>query len=545
MAEIGKQIIDNIFGGHALYPELPNKGEFTDSYNIDIDPHGIISPANALRYFENATTSDISLAGFPLWIKAEPKASNFYIYDSVGSVYAVLASIGSYYSQIGDLNDGGDAKGCGMEYYDNYMYFARNTTIARYGPLNGTPTFTDDYWVTTLGLTALDNTYSYYPTTFTPSGSIPGHVMHRGKNGSLYIADVVGGQGVLHRITTTKTTVEGDTNNGSAYNVIDFPYGYYPSAIEGLDDDIVVALFSDLNVASGRAKIAFWDPTNPTTYTKIIDFEFPDPIITAMKNSNGVLYVFSSFTITPTAGSAVTYTRISRYIGGNSFEQIGLSVSNPPLAGAVDGVMNRVIFAGDTSFGGGVMAIGTKKSPISNSIFCIRGSTSTSNSVSDTAITALAAPGADYTDLISGFTCDNGHFLDGTTYNNAGISTYSQSYFSGPVHRVGKKFKITKVTIPILHYFNGTYPDVKISFCLDRELTYDYDGINIVGTINDTNYPFNNAAGVQRIVIRPTNLVGNNNFFMVIKFNNAVVSSYDTLAMITFPIEIEYETIDD
>ncbi len=122
---------------------------------IGVLASGLIRPA---AYAEIAASSSTTMAGSPMWLIQNPKNQYTYVYDSVGSVYQIGAGYIGEMTQLGDLSDGGNAKGNGGEYYDNYAYFARNTTIARYGPLDGTPTMIKDYWGGTLGLTPLSDT---------------------------------------------------------------------------------------------------------------------------------------------------------------------------------------------------------------------------------------------------------------------------------------------------------------------------------------------------------------------------------------------------
>ena len=156
-------VIDSILGGIAPFEYASNDDQFLDAYSISPDVFGsnsLQAPTGAIQPI--AIDKQGSTANTPLWMTSNPKNEVRYVYDSVGSVYSQSTS--DNVTGLGDLNDAGDASGNGMAYYDNYIYFARDTTVARYGPLDGTPAFTDDYWVGTLGLTALTDTQ--YPFDF-------------------------------------------------------------------------------------------------------------------------------------------------------------------------------------------------------------------------------------------------------------------------------------------------------------------------------------------------------------------------------------------
>lgn len=433
-----KITIDSIAGGQSIYEFMPSKGQFSSSYGVDIKPDGTFGPSPRWRF------SGATLNGDALWMKAEPKSGSgtVYVYDNAGSVYSLTQSV---ISGVGDLNDGGTAEGNGMEYYDNYMYFARSTTIARYGPLNGTPSFTDDYWVTTLSKTALTNTA--YPTYGTAATiGVPNHFLKRGKNGKLYIADVVGNQGTIHYIATTKTTVEGDTNNGSTYDALDLPYGHWPIAMENWNEYLVILCYAG---AGTSIKLVFWDPTNTVTYDRIVDFEYPDSTACGLKNINGELFV-----VTATDVDGVGSTRITKYLGGYSFQQIALYAGDTPLPGAIDGVLNRLFVGGHRTgtdisgspTGGAVYALGTEKGGLNDSLFTVGGVTCTT-----TTNTLVTAVNAETSYLIYGWTTGSvgagNQGIDGANQAPDGADSvvHACDIVSAPII-LGVPFKITKIT---------------------------------------------------------------------------------------------------
>src|SRR3990167_123459 len=211
--------IESILGGESLFRNFAKADQYQSSLAIDPDmpdsDSGTASdrPSGFLRPVGNFGYGGAALTGAPMWMTPTPKNSLTYVYLDNGSTYT--ASSGSL-TGLGDLNDGGTSAGNGSAYYDNYVYFARDTTIARYGPLDGTAAFIDDYWVTTLSKTAL--TANNYPFLGINEHRLPNHIMHRHRaDGRLYFADVVDNRGTLHYISTNKTTVEGDNDNGSTY----------------------------------------------------------------------------------------------------------------------------------------------------------------------------------------------------------------------------------------------------------------------------------------------------------------------------------------
>ena len=527
--------IESILGGHSSFQSFSAKDQFIDSLAIDPDSSGEIS---ALGYISPSKQSRFSgsVSNIPMWIDTNPKNSLVYVYDAGGSVYSLDLSANTI-SGLGDLNDGGTAAGNGMEYYDNYMYFSRSTTVARYGPLNGTPAFTDDYWVGILGKTALSNTT--YPTiSLVP---MPNHILHRHRSdGKLYIVDVVGNQGYLHYISTIKTTVEGDTDDGSTYQKVNFGYGEWPTAIESYGSDIVVALYEGSASAESlqkRAKLSFWDTTSPNFY-KIIDVEFPDPVIFALKNSNGVLYVIS--------GQFGTYegVRVSRFIGGYGFEQVAyIERYTAPTQGAVDAILNKIIFGTSKSFisgskfNGCVLSVGSKHSQISNAIFNIVGGTNTTYANNEQGqISAVKyAKQNGFVSLkpiigwTSGLTGSGENGIDGSSSTGADHPPF-QSQWQSQVYKIGRKFKITEIRLLLSNTVSSFTGTLSPSIWVDDLSTQT----NLV-VISNTNYP-----DKRTIIIKPENLTGEYNFCLQLDW----LFNTQTLP-VALPITIEYEILNE
>lgn len=502
-----------------------------DARLLFIKPYGILAPTVT-------NTLSTTLAGYPYWMIPNPKDAKTYVYAANGSIYSLNNGLTSLTS-VGDLNDGGTASGNGCEYYDNYMYFARDTTVARYGPLNGIASFTDDYWASTLGKTALSNTT--YDATGGSALETPNHVLHRHSDGKLYIADVVGGQGTIHYIKTSKTTVEGDTDNGSTYDALDLPFGYYPTAMASYGDFLVIGAVEmtggiDFN-KTGRARIIFWDTTSPT-YNQIIDTEFSSTTISKIVNVNGTLFVFSG---RPSGGGLSLY----RYIGGNSLEEVAVIVEcSLPLPGAVFHDTNSLYFAGGTyNFYSESSSRIYMYDLRLNALHCIGGQ---ANQTFQPYITSIAPSAGGYGDnatslVYSGYGEGSTFGISKQNFNfnldavGTSVSELDAEWISKPFN-IGQPFKILKVRVPLL-YPDGLTADVDItpSFIIDaNQSTVDLTSINI------TNYA--TRAGKKSFSLKPpagTVITGENSFRFRLKWNNGSVIPVD------LPITIEYELLDD
>lgn len=524
--------IESIFGGTSPTSHYGSPSQFRASLGIDPaqpidDADGALSTvaSGVIRPVASEKFSSTTITSAPLWIKTNPKDSNIYVTDAAGSAYTVNPTL----STVTGLSDGGSLSssiGNGAEYYDNYMYFAKNTDIARYGPLNGAPAFNGTYWTGTLAKTALTNTT--YPTTHKNNLAIPNHVLHRHSDGKLYIGDITGNLGQIHYIATTKTTVEGDTDNSSTYSKLTFGYGLWPTSLESYGPDLAIALFegSSTGIRQKNAKIAFWDTTS-TSFNQITWVEFPDPIITAMKNVNGVLYVVSGSY--KTAGF-----RVTKFAGGYSFQEVFYSETGEPcLQGAIDGVLNRVVFGSYTTVpesDGCLYGVGLQKSALGGGFFNLMRSTGGTSSTCVTAVSfADATQMGFYVPIIGWTQAGDGstgvsHGLDkqGTAYNNAPSVLWTGTT------RIGQRFKITKITIPLAQSMAANMTLIpKIYF--DNGLT-----TQTLVTVNNTSYPNSE----KLIVIRPDSAVGQHSFHLELRWSGS------SLLSVVPPITIEGEYIE-
>lgn len=523
--------IDSILGGTSPVTHFGGGGQFRASMGIDpsqpiddLDTATSSIASGLLRPSASEKFSGTTITSAPLWMIPNPKDSNLYILDANGSTYSVDAT----FTTVTALNDAGEFSngiGNGAEYYDNYIYFAKNTTVARYGPLNGTPTFNGDYWATTLSLTALVNTT--YPTSNKNKLAYPNHVLKRHSDGKLYIADVVGNTGTIHYVATTKTTVEGDTNNTSDYDKVHVGYGLWPTTMESYGEELAIAFYEGNNssLKQPRAKLAFWD-TTATSVNKMIWVEYPDQIITALKNVNGVLYVVSG-------NVNAKGFRVTRFLGGYSFEEVWYSETGEPcLQGAVDGILNQFLVGNHTTVpesDGVVYAHGLQKGILGTGMFNTMRATGgnastniTSLLVADNNEFAFLGPVIGWTQAGDGSTGVS-HGLDkqGTAYNNAPPVWWSS------VYRVGARFKITRIRIPLAQAVASNMT-ITPKVYIDDNITS-----TTLATINNTNY----TNSERFVTIRPQNLVGQNNFWLELRWTGSA------LLTVGLPIEIDFEVL--
>lgn len=534
-------VIDSILGGASQVSYFPGEGQFLGSNGIDPTEPAFFDAfvSNIFQYQASGLLcpvatekiSESSLNYAPMWFITQPHGTT-YVYDYQSSLYAVRTDGSSKFVGISDAGELSNGQGNGARYYDNYVYLAKSTTVARYGPLNGTPTLDGTYWTGTLGKTALSDTT--YPTNSDLFLDYPNHVLHAHSDGRLYIADVLGGEGVLHFISTTKTTVEGDTNNGSTYDAIGFGYNFHPSAMESYGDLLAVALFQNTVSDSDsptKAKLALWD-TVSQNINLITNDEFPDQYISAMRNVGGILYIVS-------CNLSQRGFRLSRYIGGTSFEEIAyFADGTSPFPGAVTNLGTRLLFGAGSSFpenAPSVYSYGLGQRVKSDGIFNIIRGTGDINRVT----TSVCAE-APFADAAVGVLV--GWSLGITGGSNNAIDRVSRfvdysaspSVWSSALYNIGRPAKITKIS------FNITEP-IESGMIVTPTVVVDTESNSYVGgtapglsIINNTNYP-----NKTRVVMRPENLTLENNFYLRLKWTGTI------RCVVALPIIIEYEILDD
>lgn len=168
---------------------------------------GILTPIRPSAFDGSAMNSQV-----PTFIQTNPIDSKTYVYTAAGKVITYDNTL----SNETTITTIGSSSGNGMKYYANYNYFATDTDISRYGPLDNSPSMTNNYWTSTLGKTALANNTSSYPEYLFGATAvrIPNHPLHAHIDNKLYIGDYVNGGGLIHFIQTGATlNYDGQTGN--------------------------------------------------------------------------------------------------------------------------------------------------------------------------------------------------------------------------------------------------------------------------------------------------------------------------------------------
>lgn len=486
--------INQIFSGQSATQYYGADGTYMNSVAIDPDLP-ISSSASDFRTsgfavpVGSSTFSGGAVSAAVLRLINNPKNSLTYAVTTDGKLISYSSSFGSE-TTIGTVTGG---VATWAEYYNNYIYIFTGTDVSRYGPLNGTPALTNTVWTgATLGTqTALTNTT--YPSL--RGVTLPNHVAHVHGDNNLYFADFKDGQGIIHRISTKKVTHEGDTNGtvvASAYNVLDLPIGFYPTAIESFGTSLmIVGIYTtDTTINQGKSAFVLWDPTDTVSFF-LGPVSLPDPLATAALNVGGIIYLWT--------GNAVNGCRLSTYTGGTSVQDVIYQEEGmPPFPGAVDALGNRVVWGGFTTapnasggtLNAAVWAYGSKDARLPAGLHNVMRP---GTAVSQICVTALK-----YIQQSSNVTPKV--IAAWNTASTRGIDQYSSSATLTSVLRfminTGNQFDVRQVKIPLAGVVDS---NTTIGVKLYQD---DYFGTSkTLATINDTNY-----SGKRKVVYSGTEL---------------------------------------
>lgn len=515
--------ISSFLGGLSPAYYLGSEGQYHAGIAVDPDyplTSSDIRTSGALVPTVYEDFSSTNVTSHVVSIITNPKNTLTYVVLSNGRLISYNSSLASE-TLIGTVSGGVASYGW---YYNNYIYITTPTNVSRYGPLNNSPTLVDSVWTgATLGsLTATTNTT--YPTI--RSVSIPNHVGFVHGDGSSYFTDFINGVGMLHRINTRKVTDEGDTNGStvpSAYNVLDLPFGFYPTAACSYGTDIAILAIqtTDSSVNQGNAALFLWDPTNTDSFYRGPIY-LADPLATALQYVNGGLYIWS--------GNAQNGVRMSIYTGGDSVKDIDfLEEGAPPFAGAVTALGNRIIWGGYTSYPettASVFARGSKNSKIPSGTHNIIRTASTGANPNVTALKVVQQASSVTPRTIVAWRDDSDRGIDKLSTT----ATYA-SVWRSEVVQIGSKWKLKKLRIPL-----GAA--VAANMTLTAKVYIDEASSSVtLTTINNTNY-----SGKRKIIFKDTALnscIGQNNFFIEFRWTGTAALP------VTFPIEMDVDVYED
>ena len=495
--------INSILGGQSAAYKAYGDGQFLTSLGIDPERQlnsAILRSSSMIVPTRYEKFSGATMDSAPYWILTSPKSTTIYIYAQNGDIFSYTSALASE-TLVGTVTGG---NGSGAAYYNNYHYFAADDNVARYGPLDGSPSLTQDVWTgATLGSQpALDTTVD--------------HPMHFHED-TLYFGDYVNGYGVINAITTTKVSAEGDTNNGSNDAVLNLPFGFKVVDIESFGTDLAILAYQgSASVTRGNAALFLWD-TNSTSWYRRVNLPYDNA--TALINRNGSLILFGTTGVT---------LQISEYVGGYGVNHIASLLDlTSPQPGAIDINGNRIAWLSRTTYpttAVGVFTLGYENPRLPGyAINCIGRATVSGSTPSGHSLKFLRANEYVGQPIVGWSDSDGNEGLD----KRSSTATFN-SVFRSQVFPVGQRFTIKRVRIPM-----GVVVDTNMS--VTPKIYVDNEVSNVTLTeINSTKYP-----GSARLVDDFTPVHGHNNFFLELNFAGSALLPID------LPITITVETQND
>src|SRR5260370_3416723 len=134
--------INEFAAGFSISDKKGPAGSFFFAQNLDIytDPNAISLNPKTIKEAGSTFTA------LPKWIvSGTPFDTNTYFYDNGGNI--IKRTSGAVYSNIRAV---ASSLGQGLELHSDgagqdYLYYTQNSQIGRYGPLDGSPAFTDNW----------------------------------------------------------------------------------------------------------------------------------------------------------------------------------------------------------------------------------------------------------------------------------------------------------------------------------------------------------------------------------------------------------------
>src|SRR3990167_8332698 len=139
MAKDNVKSLEKFIGGIADFEVegLPNSFAFGRSLDVRTNPKRVTILPRTIK--ESGTV----IADLPKWADTYPSTLDTYIYGAAGKIY-LRTSAGS----TSLLRTVANSNGNGLVYSpdDDFLWYASDKLIGRYGPLAGTESFVDDYF---------------------------------------------------------------------------------------------------------------------------------------------------------------------------------------------------------------------------------------------------------------------------------------------------------------------------------------------------------------------------------------------------------------
>jgi hypothetical protein len=441
--------------------QSPHVG-FGDVRNIDLYSTPGVAKLNFILAKKSASTVDARIK----WMVKNPASpANIYAVDSNGSVYNSSDS-GATWAELSDRGGSGQ----GLIIWKDYLFVCEDTTIDVYGPLSGSPSWSDN-WQT------IDSDTAWHPLFVSKNdGNIYG-------GAGRYVFSIAenSGQNFAPGTGATFTFTQ---------QALDLPEDHKVKCLEELGNNLMIGTWQGTNIYDSKVADIFpWDRSS-SSFNKPVSFN--NNGINAMLNINNSLFVLAGIDggIYRTDGYNVyKIGQIPNYtcdiVGGNYIE---------PYPGSLINHKERPYFgvSGNAAIGG--CGIYSLLETSGGNILTMEHTISTGNSGATNICEVSALLGVTRENILAGW-------RDNTTYgiDSGGTTNYTTTYgayFESPLYRVGTfidKRQFRKIQIQLTKELLAN-EGIKLEFRIN--LT---DAFTTIGTYTTTEF----GAGVTSYAIDP------------------------------------------
>lgn len=203
-----------------------------------------------------------------LWLLPYPETSKCYGYGRAGKIYSINMSTDAPTL----LQTTSNSEGQGAEIYKDYLIYAQDTQVGKYGPLSGTPAFDDDGISGATQLTDLSN-----------------HQVSIGADGRCYVAD--GNE--LNSFSLIDGPPSSDWSTGDF--VLPSDFNIVAHINDGRYHVIAATRYPGGLYGTREIKIFYWDYLDANTWVR--EYTIPEADISALKKKGDWVYVFSKWAI--------------------------------------------------------------------------------------------------------------------------------------------------------------------------------------------------------------------------------------------------------
>lgn len=428
---------------------------FEDVRNLDIDVIPGIAQLNTIMAKKSSTTVDAQIK----WFARDPVTiANIFAVDSNGSVYNSSDS-GATWAELSDRGGSGQ----GLIVWKDYLFVCEDTTIDVYGPLSGSPAWTDN-WKT------IDSDTDWHPMLISKNDGM----VYGGAGRFVFSISENSGQTFAPGTAGTYTFTQ---------QALDLPSPYKIKCIEELGNNLMLGTWQGTNIYDKRVADIFpWDRSSVSFGQPITMAEYG---VHALYNAGNYLIVLAGIegTVFKSDGvNAYPIARLPQNLSGGKYLEW--------YPGSICSFKNKIFIGvgngGSTAIDGiGVYSI---QQTGSGNILNLEHTISTLNDGTSNPLKISALLPVSRDTLLVGWRDNATYGIDLSSSTSYAYTTDYSGYFDSPLYVVGS-IKATR-TFESIEFQLGkslaTGEGIKISY--RTNLT---DSFTTIGT-----YTFSNLGAI-------------------------------------------------